>query len=194
MRRTRHPPAVSAGRQEKLTEQPSAGKTFGIVGLGNIGKRVAVIANAFGMSIVAYTSKTANELPSYIGKRTLDELLMESDVISLHCPLTPDTQHLINRQTLQKMKPSAILINTGRGPLVNDQDVADALKENRLQAFCADVLTEEPPKATNPLLRCENAFITPHIAWATQEARTRLIDVAINNVRAFIGGNPENVL
>ena len=176
----------------QLTEL--AGKTFGIVGLGNIGKRVAVIANAFGMSVVAYTSKTANELPSYIGKRTLDELLMESDVISLHCPLTPDTQHLINRQTLQKMKPSAILINTGRGPLVNDQDVADALKENRLQAFCADVLTEEPPKATNPLLRCENAFITPHIAWATQEARTRLIDVAINNVRAFIGGNPENVL
>ena len=171
-----------------------AGKTFGIVGLGNIGQRVAMIAAAFDMSVVAYTSKSADMLPSYIQKRTLDEVLAESDVLSLHCPLTPNTQHLINRQTLQKMKPSAILINTGRGPLINDQDVADALNENRLQAFCADVLTEEPPKADNPLLRCENAYITPHIAWASSEARVRLLDVAINNVRAFIEGKPQNVV
>ena len=171
-----------------------AGKTFGIVGLGNIGQRVAMIAAAFDMSVVAYTSKSADMLPSYIQKRTLDEVLAESDVLSLHCPLTPDTQHLINRQTLQKMKPSAILINTGRGPLINDQDVADALNDNRLQAFCADVLTEEPPKADNPLLRCENAYITPHIAWASSEARVRLLDVAINNVRAFIEGKPQNVV
>ena len=171
-----------------------AGKTFGIVGLGNIGKRVAAIAYAFGMKVVAFTSKSADELPPYIGKRTMDDLLSESDVLSLHCPLTPDTMHLINRMTLQKMKPSAILINTGRGPLVNDQDVASALHNNRLRAFCADVLTEEPPKADNPLLECENAFITPHIAWASSEARVRLIDVAINNVRAFIEGNPQNVV
>ena len=171
-----------------------AGKTFGIVGLGNIGRRVAAIANAFGMKVRAYTSKSADELPSYIGKRTMDELMAESDVLSLHCPLTPDTKHLINRQTLQMMKSSAILINTGRGPLVNDQDVADALNGNRLRAFCADVLTEEPPKADNPLLKCENAFITPHIAWASCEARVRLTDVAINNVRAFIEGRPQNVV
>ena len=171
-----------------------SGKTFGIVGLGNIGQRVATIANAFGMRVVAYTSKLAEELSSYIGKRTLDELLAESDVLSLHCPLTPDTKQLINRQTLQKMKPSAILINTGRGPLVNDQDVADALNANRLRAFCADVLTEEPPKAENPLLRCENAFVTPHIAWASSEARIRLTDIAINNVRAFADGSPQNVV
>jgi glycerate dehydrogenase len=171
-----------------------AGKTFGIVGLGNIGQRVAAIANAFGMNVLAYTSKSADELPSYIGKRTIDQLLAESDVLSLHCPLTPDTKHLINRQTLQQMKPSAILINTGRGPLINDQDVADALNSNHLRAFCADVLTDEPPKADNPLLKCENAYITPHIAWASCEARVRLVDVAINNVRAFIQGKPQNVV
>lgn len=170
-----------------------AGKTFGIVGLGNIGQRVAAIANAFGMNVVAYTSKPADKLPSYIGKRTLNELLAESDVLSLHCPLTPDTKHLINSQTLALMKPTAILINTGRGPLINDDDVADALQGNRLRAFCADVLTEEPPK-NNPLLKCENAFITPHIAWASNEARIRLIDVAINNVRAFADGKHQNVV
>ena len=171
-----------------------AGKTFGIVGLGNIGQRVAAIAHAFAMNVVAYTSKSADQLPSYIGKRTLDELLAESDVLSMHCPLTPDTQHLINRETLQKMKPTAILINTGRGPLVNDQDVADALNGNRLRAFCADVLTQEPPTADNPLLKCENAYITPHIAWASCEARVRLLDVAIGNVRAFAQGTPRNVV
>ena len=171
-----------------------AGKTFGIVGLGNIGQRVAMIAAAFDMSVVAYTSKPVDQLPPYIQKKTLDEVLAESDVLSLHCPLTLDTQHLVNRQTLQKMKPSAILINTGRGPLISDQDVADALNNNRLKAFCADVLTEEPPKADNPLLRCENAYITPHIAWASSEARVRLLDVAINNVRAFLDGKPQNVV
>ena len=170
------------------------GKTLGIVGLGNIGQRVAAIAHAFAMNVVAYTSKPADTLPSYIKKMTLDELLAESDVLSLHCPLTPDTKHLINRQTLQQMKPTAILINTGRGPLVKDQDVADALNENRLRAFCADVLTEEPPKADNPLLQCDNAYITPHIAWASFEARVRLLDVAISNVRAFVAGKPQNVV
>ena len=171
-----------------------AGKTFGIVGLGNIGRRVAAIAQAFGMSVVAYTSKSADELPAGIGKRSIDELLSESDVLSLHCPLTHDTRHLINSRTLRLMKPSAVIINTGRGPLVNDQDVADALRENRIAAFCADVLTEEPPRADNPLLSCENAFITPHIAWATNEARIRLIAVVIDNVKAFVAGKPINVV
>ena len=172
-----------------------AGKTFGIVGLGHIGRRVAAIAQAFDMRVVAYTSKRAEELlSSGIEKRTMDELLKESDVVSLHCPLAPDTHHLMNSRTLHLMKPSAILINTGRGPLVDDQDVADALNENRLRAYCADVLSEEPPKADNPLLRCENAFVTPHIAWATKEARTRLIEVAIGNVKAFIDGRPVNVV
>lgn len=192
-------------RAGKWTESPDfsysdtlltelADKTFGIVGLGNIGQRVAAIAHAFAMHVVAYTSKSADQLPPYIGKRTLDELLAESDVLSMHCPLTPNTQHLINRETLRKMKSTAILINTGRGPLVNDLDVADALNGNRLRAFCADVLTQEPPMADNPLLKCENAYITPHIAWASCEARVRLLNVAIGNVRAFAQGKPQNVV
>lgn len=177
-------------RDTQLTEL--AGKTFGIVGLGNIGQRVAAIAQAFGMKVVAYTSKRTEDLPLGIEKRTMDELLKESDVVSLHCPLSPDTHYLINGKMLRIMKLSAILINTGRGPLVNDQDVADALKTHRLRAYCADVLSEEPPKAGSPLLQCENAFITPHIAWATKEARTRLIDVACENVKAFVAGKPIN--
>ena len=171
-----------------------AEKTFGIVGLGNIGRRVAEIALAFGMKVKAVTSKPAVALPTGIGKADLEELLATSDVVSLHCPLTNRTRHMINPQTLQLMKPSAILINTGRGPLVDDQAVATALAEGRLSAFCADVLTEEPPKADNPLLKQSNAFITPHIAWATNEARTRLLQVVISNVKAFLDGKPQNIV
>ena len=171
-----------------------AGKTFGIVGLGNIGRRVAEIALAFGMQVKALTSKSANTLPTGIKKADLEELLATSDVISLHCPLTDATRHLINYETLSRMRPSAILINTGRGPLVDDQAIASALAEGQLAAFCADVLTEEPPKADNPLLSQPNAFITPHIAWATQEARTRLLQVAISNVEAFLNAKLQNVV
>ena len=171
-----------------------AGKTFGIVGLGNIGRRVAEIALAFGMQVKALTSKSANALPTGVEKADLEELLATSDVISLHCPLTDTTRHLINRETLSKMRPSAILINTGRGPLVDDQAVASALAEGQLAAFCADVLTEEPPKADNPLLNQPNAFITPHIAWATEEARSRLLQVAISNIQAFLNAQPKNVV
>ena len=171
-----------------------AGKTFGIVGLGNIGRRVAEIALAFGMQVKALTSKSANTLPAGIEKADLEALLATSDVISLHCPLTDTTRHLINRETLQRMKPSAILINTGRGPLVDDQAVASALAEGQLAAFCTDVLTEEPPKADNPLLSQPNAFITPHIAWATEEARSRLLQIAISNVEAFLNAKPQNVV
>ena len=169
-----------------------AGKTFGIVGLGNIGKRVAQIAQAFGMNVIALTSKTT--LPKGIKKVELSELFAQSDVLSLHCPLTPDTHHLINADTLKLMKPTAILINTGRGPLIDDQALADALKDKRLYAFCADVLTEEPPKADNPLLGLPNAYTTPHIAWATVEARARLVKVAIDNVKAFANGKSQNVV
>ena len=169
-----------------------AGKTFGIVGLGNIGKRVAQIAQAFGMKVIALTSKTT--LPDGIKKVELPELLAQSDVLSLHCPLTSDTHHMINADTLKLMKPTAILINTGRGPLIDDQAVADALKDKRLYAFCADVLTEEPPKADNPLLGLPNAYTTPHIAWATVEARARLVKVAIDNVKAFANGKSQNVV
>lgn len=171
-----------------------SGKLFGIVGLGNIGQRVAAIAHAFGMRVCAYTSKPEKLLPSYVEKKPLMELFSECDIISLHCPLTTDTRHLVNSQTLQKMKPSAILINTGRGPLVDDEAVAAALANGRLAAFCADVLTEEPPKMTNPLLSQPRAFITPHIAWATKEARIRLLQVAIDNVRSFLSGHPQNVV
>jgi len=171
-----------------------SGKLFGIVGLGNIGQRVAAIAHAFGMRVCAYTSKPEKLLPSYVEKKPLMELFSECDIISLHCPLTTDTRHLVNSQTLQNMKPSAILINTGRGPLVDDEAVAAALANGRLAAFCADVLTEEPPKMTNPLLSQPRAFITPHIAWATKEARIRLLQVAIDNVRSFLNGHPQNVV
>lgn len=171
-----------------------AGKTFGIVGLGNIGSRVAQIAIAFCMRVKALTSKSAEALPPGIQKADLTELLSTSDVISLHCPLTDKTRQMINAETIALMKPLAILINTGRGPLVNDADVAEALNKKRLSAYCADVMTEEPPKADNPLLNQPNAFITPHIAWATNEARSRLLQTAIANVRAFIEGKPQNVI
>ena len=171
-----------------------AGKTFGIVGLGNIGSRVALIALAFGMKVKALTSKTADALPAGIEKASLEELLATSDVVSLHCPLTDSTRRMVNGETLRLMKPTAILINTGRGPLVDDQAIAEALEDGWLAAFCADVLTEEPPKADHPLLKQPNAFITPHIAWATKEARSRLIQVATDNVRSFLSGKAINVV
>ena len=171
-----------------------AGKTFGIVGLGNIGQRVAQIARAFGMQVKALTSKPAEALPEGIQKADLKELFQTSDVISLHCPLTPDTHHLINDETIAWMNPETILINTGRGPLVDDAALATALETGRIKAYCADVMTEEPPKADNPLLKAKNAYITPHIAWATLEARQRLIQVATDNVRAFLTAHPQNVV
>ncbi|UKK54172.1 D-2-hydroxyacid dehydrogenase [Prevotella sp. E2-28] len=171
-----------------------AGKVFGIVGLGNIGLRVAQIALAFGMEVKAFTSKPADALPTGITKVTLEDLLKQSDILSLHCPLTNSTRHLINADTLPLMKPTAILINTGRGPLIDDQAVADALASGQLAAFCADVLTEEPPKVDNPLLKQPNAFITPHIAWASTEARERLLRIATDNVRAFLNGKAQNIV
>lgn len=167
-----------------------AGKTMGIVGLGNTGMATARIAVAMGMKVVALTSKSADTLPEGITPAPLDDVLASADVVSLHCPLTPSTRHLINAASIAKMKPSAILINTGRGPLVDEQAVADALNDGRLAAFGADVLSQEPPRGDNPLLSARNCFLTPHIAWATLEARTRLMSIATENVRQFIAGEP----
>lgn len=167
-----------------------AGKTMGIVGLGNTGMATARIAIALGMKVVAMTSKSADTLPEGITPAPLDDVLASADVVSLHCPLTPSTRHLINAASIAKMKPSAILINTGRGPLVDEQAVADALNGGRLAAFGADVLSQEPPRGDNPLLSARNCFLTPHIAWATIEARTRLMSTATENVRQFIAGEP----
>lgn len=167
-----------------------AGKTMGIVGLGNTGMATARIAIAMGMKVVALTSKSADTLPEGITPTPLDDVLASADVVSLHCPLTPSTRHLINAASIAKMKPSAILINTGRGPLVDEQAVADALNGGRLAAFGADVLSQEPPRGDNPLLSARNCFLTPHIAWATLEARTRLMSTATENVRQFIAGEP----
>lgn len=167
-----------------------AGKTMGIVGLGNTGMATARIAVALGMKVVAMTSKSADTLPEGITPAPLDDVLASADVVSLHCPLTPSTRHLINAASIAKMKPSAILINTGRGPLVDEQAVADALNGGRLAAFGADVLSQEPPRGDNPLLSARNCFLTPHIAWATIEARTRLMSTATENVRQFIAREP----
>lgn len=171
-----------------------AGKTIGIVGLGNIGLRVAQLSRGFGMDVFAMTSKDASSLPDGIQKTTLEGLLAVSDIVSLHCPLTDSSRNMINSHTLSCMKPGAILINTGRGPLVDEQAVADALQSGKLGAYGADVLCEEPPVSGSPLLSAPNAFITPHIAWATVEARSRLLRAAVENVRAFLSGKPQNVV
>lgn len=167
-------------------------KKIGLVGLGHTGYNTARIAIGFGMQVTAYTSKSSLQLPPEIKKRTLDELFSECDIVSLHCPLTDETKELVNAERLLLMKPTAILINTGRGPLVNEQDLADALNAGKLYAAGLDVLSSEPPKADNPLLTARNCYITPHIAWASLEARTRLMDILVENIKAFQAGKPVN--
>lgn len=174
------------------THSELAGKTIGIVGLGNTGMATARIAQAFGMNVIAYTSK--DKLPEEMKKVTLDELFKSSDIVSLHCPLTNETKELVNKERLDMMKPSAILINTSRGPVVNETDVAAALNEGKIAAFGADVVSVEPAKKGNPLLMAKNCFLTPHIAWATKEARQRLIDICIANIKAFLDDKPQNVV
>ncbi|MCD8282420.1 MAG: D-2-hydroxyacid dehydrogenase [Prevotella sp.] len=168
--------------------------TLGIVGLGNIGRRVAEIAHAFGMKINAATSKTKEQLPEYINKLQLPDLFASSDIVTLHCPLTPDTKEIINCESLSLFRRGAILINTGRGPLVDETAAAEALSTGQLSAYCADVMCEEPPQLSNPLLSCPNAFITPHLAWGTVEARRRLMDIAYANLSAFLAGNAINTV
>jgi glycerate dehydrogenase len=168
------------------------GKKMGIVGFGNIGQATARIAQAFGMEVCVYSSKPQFALPSGIKKMEMDELFEECDVVSLHCPLTPDTKEMVNANRLSKMKPNAILINTGRGPLINEQDLADALNEGKIAAAGLDVLSVEPSVEGNPLLGARNCFITPHIAWATLEARTRLMDIAVQNLKSYQKGQIVN--
>ena len=170
------------------------GKTLGIVGLGLIGMKVAKMALCFGMDVFAVTSKHRKDLPEGIQKTTLDGLLATSDILSLHCPLKRETREMINATTLAKMKHGAILINTGRGPLVNENDVAAALKSGQLGAYGTDVMCQEPPSADNPLFSAPNFYSTPHIAWATFEARQRLMKTVVDNVKAFIEGKPVNVV
>lgn len=172
------------------------GRTMGIVGVGNIGMAVARMAQAFGMQVLAMSSKSAKALKA-LGIRkasSYEELFSEADVLSLHCPLTDDTHHLVNAERLALMKPTAILINTGRGPLVDEHALAEALNQGRLRAAGVDVLVEEPPQNDNPLVEATNCSITPHIAWATAEARERLLTIAVENLKAFADGKPVNVV
>lgn len=170
-------------------------KTMGIVGYGRIGKAVARLAQAFGMKVLAYSRSTVpGTEEGGIRFVSLDEVLALSDVVTLHCPLTQATQGLINKDSIEGMKPGAILINTGRGPLVVEQDLADALNAGRLFAAGLDVVSREPMAADNPLIGAKNCFITPHIAWAPQETRQRLMDIAVNNLNQFLKGSPINLV
>ncbi len=172
-----------------------AGKKLGIIGFGTIGQKAARIAEAFGMEILAYARHPKKELESaHCHYVTLDELLAESDVISLHCPQTAENAGMICQESIAKMKDGVILINTARGGLINEQDVADALAAGKLAAYGADAAIAEPINADNPLLTAPNCFLTPHIAWAPYEARVRLMDISIENLRAWQQGMPQNVV
>lgn len=170
------------------------GLKMGIIGLGNTGMATAKIALSFGLEVYAFTSKTQAQLPEGIKPASMDEIFGKCDIVSLHCPLTEKTRYLINAERLKTMKPTAIVINTGRGPLVNEQDLADALNNGVIYAAGVDVLSTEPPKADNPLLSAKNCFITPHVAWATKAARIRLMDIAVDNLKGFIRGEAQNVV
>ena len=167
-----------------------AGKTMGIIGYGSIGKAVGTIARAFGMKVLAY-SRTNRGGEEYV---TLEELLRQSDVVSLHCPLFPETKGIINKETIAMMKDGAILLNTARGPLIDEAAVADALRQGKLRGMAADVATQEPIPGDSPLLRAPNCILTPHIAWAPLEARQRVFDRAVENIQAFLDGHPIHVV
>ena len=172
-----------------------SGKTLGIIGFGKIGNEVAKIADAFGMNILCYVprEKPQPDLRSFRFV-SLDELASKSDIVSLHCPLTPETTGMINAEFISKMKKSAIVINTSRGPAVDEKALADAINEGRIFGAGVDVLSTEPPKKDNPLLSCERCFITPHVAWAGYETRVRLLGVVYDNLKAFCDGKPINVV
>ncbi|MGA8057752.1 MAG: NAD(P)-dependent oxidoreductase, partial [Candidatus Binataceae bacterium] len=171
------------------------GKTMGIVGFGRIGRHTAEIAKAMGMLVIA-ADAGRKEAPDWPGFRwcEVDELMAAADVVSLHCPLLPQTRGIVNASSLSKMRPGSFLINTSRGPLVVEQDLADALNDGHLAGAAVDVLSSEPPPLDNPLFRAKNCIVTPHIAWATKEARARLIESAATNLRAFLDGRPVNVV
>jgi glycerate dehydrogenase len=170
-----------------------SGKILGIVGFGRIGQTTAQIALGFGMSVFASDAQPLTPVAG-VHAVDLDTLLRISDVVSLHCPLTPATRNLVNRRRLARMKPTAFLINTSRGPLVDEPALAEALNSGRLAGAGLDVLSVEPPCPDNPLLTAKNCFITPHIAWATKAARQRLLDIVVENVRTFLAGKPQNLI
>lgn len=197
-----HGQGVSAGRWTRSKDfaywdfplVELAGRTFGIVGLGRIGRAVARVALAMDMNVLAYDAVPPASAPEGVKMVGLEELFRQSDVVSLHCPLTPETNHLVNAERLATMKSSAYLINTGRGPLVDNAALAEALSAGRIAGAGLDVLSVEPPPAENPLLTAKNCCITPHIAWATRAARGRLLDTVVANVRAFLAGKPQNTV
>ncbi len=170
------------------------GLKMGIVGLGNTGMATARIALGFGMEVYAYTSKSPLQLQSEIHKMELDQLFSECDVVSLHCPLNSQTLGMVNARRLQLMKPTAILINTARGPLIDEAALADALNQGRLAAAGLDVLSQEPPSSDNPLLTARNCYLTPHIAWGSTAARKRLMQILVGNVKAYLDGHPVNIV
>lgn len=197
-----HSEAVHAGRWESnpdfcFWDYPLIelyGKTMGIIGFGRIGQTTAKMAIALGMNVIAYDEQandTGREIAEYV---SLDELFTRSDVISLHCPLFPSTEGIINKDSISLMKDGVIILNTARGPLIVEQDLADALNNGKVYAAAVDVVSSEPILSSNPLLKAKNCLITPHIAWAPAEARKRLMDIAISNLRLFIEGRPENVV
>lgn len=197
-----HSDAVHAGRWAESGEWTFwdypmielAGKTMGIIGSGRIGQNVGRIAKALGMNVIAFNrSRSAEgaEIAEYV---ELDELLHRADVISLHCPLFPETRGIINRETISKMKDGVIIINNSRGPLVVEQDLADALNSGKVYAAGLDVVSSEPISADNPLLKAKNCLITPHISWAPKESRQRIMDCTVENIRAFQAGKPQNVV
>ena len=171
-----------------------AGLTMGIIGLGRIGQTTARLALDFGMKVIYFDVEKSITPQVSARPVDLDTLFRESDVVSLHCPLTDSNFRLVNEQRLRLMKPTAFLINTSRGPLIDEKALADALSAGKIAGAGLDVLSREPPEADNPLLKAKNCYITPHIAWATRAARQRLMDIALTNIRAFVNGKPQNVV
>ena len=178
----------------KTPQMELADKTLGIIGLGRIGQKVAEIGGAFGMKVIFQNRSQKNDIPKEWIQKSLDEVFAESDFVSLNCPLTNENSAFVNQKLLQTMKPTSVLINTGRGGLIHEADLANALNSGVIAAACLDVLSTEPPTNDNPLISVRNCFITPHIAWATFEARQRLMNITIDNLKRFLSGNPQNVV
>ena len=178
----------------KSPQMELAGKTLGIIGLGRIGRKVALIGLAFGMKVIFHNRSRVTDAPLDVNQLTLEEVFAQSDVISLNCPLSAENSGFVNQKLLRAMKPSAILINTGRGGLIHEADLATALNTGIINAAGLDVLSTEPPRPDNPLLIAKNCYITPHVAWATLEARQRLMNITVENLMCFISGNAQNVV
>ena len=178
----------------KTPQMELAGKTLGIIGFGGIGRKVAEIAQALGMKVIFQNRSVKNNIPKGMIQKNLAEVFSESDFVSLNCPLTAENNAFVNKKLIETMKPSSVFINTGRGGLINEMDLAEALNSGRIAAACLDVLSTEPPSRQNALLHAKNCFITPHIAWASFEARQRLMNIAVENVKYFQQGIPNNIV